>query len=66
MSEKEDLNAILSHFVHHSKDHEGEFEELGGKAKAMGEDAIADAILKGVELMKKSNESFEEALKLLS
>ncbi|MBT3362328.1 MAG: hypothetical protein HN929_05145 [Chloroflexi bacterium] len=66
MSEKEDLKHILDHFVHHSKDHEGEFEELAAKARAMGEAAIADSILKGVEQMKKSNASFEEALRLLS
>ena len=65
MGEKEDFKTILAHYVHHSKDHAGEFSEMADKAKGMGETAIADAIMKGVELTNKATEQFEAALKLL-
>ena len=64
MSEKEDFKTILAHYVHHSKDHAGEFSEMADKARGMGETAIADAIMKGVEQTNKATELFEAALKL--
>jgi len=64
MGEKDDFKTILAHYVHHSKDHSQEFVEMADKAKGMGENAIADAILKGVEQTKVATELFEAALKL--
>jgi hypothetical protein len=64
MGEKDDFKTILAHFVHHSKDHASEFVEMADKAKGMGETAIADAIMKGVEQTNKATELFEDALKL--
>jgi hypothetical protein len=64
MSEKEDFKTILAHYVHHSKDHAEEFVEMADKAKGMGEAAIADAIMKGVEQTNRATELFEAALKL--
>ena len=65
MGEKEDFKTILAHYVHHSKDHAGEFVEMADKARSMGEVAIADAIMKGVEQTKVATELFEAALKLM-
>lgn len=64
MGEKEDFKTLLSYYVDHSKDHAGEFVEMADKARAIGEDAIADAIMKGVEQTNKATELFEAALKL--
>jgi hypothetical protein len=65
MGEKEDFKTILAHYVHHSKDHAEEFSEMADKARGLGEAAIADAIMKGVEQTKVATEQFEAALKLL-
>ncbi|MFC1951237.1 hypothetical protein ACFLXN_02385 [Chloroflexota bacterium] len=64
MGEKDDFKTLLTYYVDHSKDHAGEFVEMADKARAIGEAAIADAIMKGVEQTNKATELFEAALKL--
>ena len=64
-SEKERLKAKLEFLLEHSKEHVEEFEELAKKADKLGETALRDHILQGIEHVSKANQAFESALKKL-
>ena len=66
MSERERFQTLFSHEVEHNVRHAEEFRQLADKAREMGESAVCDDILAGVEQMNKANEHFAAALEKLA
>ena len=64
--EKERFEILLRHEIEHHQRHADEFKELADKAREMGESAVCDDILAGVEQMNKANEHFAAALEKLA
>lgn len=59
------LGVFLEYLIQHNRDHAEEIEALAQKAKGLGEALVRDDLAKGVEHMKRSNESLEHALGIL-
>ena len=66
MSERERFETLFNHELEHNRTHAEEFRQLAEKAREMGETAVCDDILAGVEQMHKANELFAAALEKLS
>jgi len=63
---KENLKALLKYWIAHNQDHSKEFREWAEKAKAMGDDDVANEIQQAVEQMNKATALFSKSLKRLS
>ncbi len=59
------LDVFLDYLIQHNRDHAEEITVLVEKAKGLGEAVMCDDLAKGVEYMKRSNESLEHALSIL-
>ena len=60
------LDVFVEYLIQHNRDHPEEIGGLAQRAKGLGEVAVCDDLAKGVEYMKRSNESLEHALVLHS
>jgi|PlaIllAssembly_1097288.scaffolds.fasta_scaffold1279706_2 hypothetical protein len=65
-NERDNLKMLLNYWIAHNQDHGIEFKEWAEKAKAMGEQQVADDILRAVTEMEKATALFSKSLKNLS
>ncbi len=63
--ELRELDTLLEYLVRHNEEHADELMDLTARAAALGESKVNDHLLKGVELLKESNQSLREALTAL-
>jgi hypothetical protein len=65
MSMEEDrakLMHLMDHWVEHNRSHEASYAEWAGRAREMGDGAVADLIIGAVERMKEADDLLLEAL----
>ena len=61
----QELEALLEYMVKHNEDHVGEIEHLATRAEELGKSEAYEHLIKGVDLLKDSNESLRAALTAL-
>ncbi len=59
------LDVFLDYLIQHNRDHAEEITVLAQKAKNLGEAVVYDDLARGIEHMKRLNESLEHALVVL-
>ena len=64
-SEMRKLGVLLDYTIKHNSEHAEELKSLARKAKELGETALYDDLIRGVEQMNRANETLEVALKRL-
>ena len=64
-SEMKKLNALLDYTIKHNSEHAEELKNLARQAKELGEAALYDDLMSGVEQMNRANKTLEVALKRL-
>jgi len=64
-SEMMKLDVLLDYTIKHNSEHAEELKSLARKAKELGETALYDDLMRGVEQMNRANETLEVALKRL-
>jgi len=62
-SEMTELDALLDYTIKHNSEHAEELKSLARQAKELGEAALYDDLMRGVEQMSKANKTWEVALK---
>lgn len=64
-TDMEKLQVLINHWIEHNEEHADEFRKWAERAKASGNEAIYDDILKAVEKLHDANENLRAALKRL-
>lgn len=57
-----ELEALLQYLVKHNEDHAGEIMDLAARAETLGKTGVHEHLLRGVDLLSRSNESLRAAL----
>jgi hypothetical protein len=62
---RRELETLLEYLVKHNEDHAGEIMDLATRAQAMGKTEARGHLVRGVDLLKDSNEELKAALAAL-
>lgn len=65
IADKKKLKTLLKYWIDHNREHSEEFQEWSGKANAIGESEVAEAIQQSIAEMDKAAELLSKALKKL-
>jgi hypothetical protein len=60
-----EIKALLDYLIKHNQDHAGEIMDLAERTQTLGNTEAYQHIVKGVDLLKESNESLQAALAAL-